>query len=664
MASISTDRRPVAPKERQDVHQNRAPNQQSSQQPSHLLSQPSSSTDGFFQSPPQVLNQLYDDVALQRALGLFLPSTVQNSIIPELASFGDKVLSREVLHLIADAEKNLPYLRTWDTWGKRRDELVTSEGWRNLQDLGIREGMVSIGYENQNAEYSRVHHFAKYHLWCGSSAWVNCPSLMTDGAASLLRTHLSNPDLPFQNRSVFKSAFSRLISRDPTVAWTTGQWMTERAGGSDVSQTETLATYSPDLSSGPKAESTDGEKLGPWLINGFKWFSSATDSSMMILLARTPKGISAFYAPMRRTLPMGPDSMGNTTELNGIQIQRLKQKLGTRALPTAELELNGVRAYLIGEEGRGTKEIATVLNIARIHNAVSAVGFWGRGLGISRAFARCRKVGQKPLHGKASYVRTLAKMHAEYRANMLFTFFVSALLGVAEQSRHAAFQGSQTKQISPSPTIPDPSTAEHLLRLLTPVAKGVTAKRAIAGLAECMESLGGVGYLENEDMQFNIARLYRDANVLSIWEGTTDMMAHDVLRVIFGKKSKQVMAAMDVWVLSLLSGEEILKKQGVVVEGWWKRFRATMETTEKEEIEMRSREIMERLADVAMGVLLVVDARRDGDEVAAETAEMWIAERVGGEVNTTRDRRWQGEAARDRRIVFGSEDLRESKARL
>jgi hypothetical protein len=86
---------------------------------------------------------------------------------------------------------------------------------------------------------------------------------MTDGAASLLRTHLSNPDLPFQNRSVFKPAFDRLIPRDPTVAWTTGQWMTERAGGSDVSQTETLAAYSPDLSSGLKAESADGEKLGP-----------------------------------------------------------------------------------------------------------------------------------------------------------------------------------------------------------------------------------------------------------------------------------------------------------------------------------------------------------------------------------------------------------------
>jgi alkylation response protein AidB-like acyl-CoA dehydrogenase len=660
MASSSTDRKPAAPTQRQDLRQNRAPNEQTS----NLFSQPSSSTNGFFQSPPKVLNQFYDDVALQRALGLFLSSSVRNSIITELASFGDKVLSKEVLHFVADAEKNPPYLRTWDTWGKRRDELVTSEGWRNLQDLGIKEGMVSIGYENKNSEYSRVHHFAKYHLWCGSSAWVNCPSLMTDGAASLLRTHLSNPGLPSLQRPVLRSAFERLTSRDPVLAWTTGQWMTERAGGSDVSQTETLATYSPDSSSGPKALSADGSPLGPWLINGFKWFSSATDSSMMVLLARTPKGISAFYAPMRRTLPMGPDSMGYATELNGIQIQRLKQKLGTRALPTAELELKGVRGYLIGDEGRGTKQIATVLNIARIHNAVSAVGFWGRGLGISRAFARCRKVGQKPLHGKASHVRTLAKMHAEYRANMLFTFFVSALLGVAEQSQHAAYQGSETKPIEPSQAIPDPSMAEHLLRLLTPAVKGVTAKKAISGLAECMESLGGVGYLENEDMQFNIARLYRDANVLSIWEGTTDMMAHDVLRVVYGKTSKEVMAAMDAWVWGLLGNENATTEQGGIVGRWWMEFRATMEKSEKEEMEMRSREMMERLADIVMGVLLVVDARRDGDEVAAEMAEMWIVEKEGRGVSAAGSGRWQDSAARDRRIVFGTGDLGGARAKL
>lgn len=452
--TVDTDQRPAPPPLRQDLLQNRAP----ASQTSNLFSHPSSSTNGFFQSPPQVLNQLQDDVALQRSLSLFLPRQVVQSVEPELSTFADKVLSKQVLHWVADAEKIPPYLRTWDTWGKRRDELITSEGWRNLQELGIAEGMVAIGYENKTRQYSRVHHFLKYHLWCGSSAWVNCPSLMTDGAASLLRKHLSDPSLSAQQRPVLQSAFDRLTSRDPAIAWTTGQWMTERAGGSDVSQTETLATYSNTQTASVSA--TDGQPLGPWLINGFKWFSSATDSSMMVLLARTPKGVSAFYAPMRRSLPDGADSMGYTTELNGIRIQRLKQKLGTRALPTAELELNGVHAYLIGEEGRGTKQIATVLNIARIHNAVSAVGFWGRGLGISRAFARCRKVGLKPLSGKTSHVRTLAKLHVDYRANMLFTFFVSALLGVTEQAEQAAYYSVRATEMSPTATIPDPKIAE------------------------------------------------------------------------------------------------------------------------------------------------------------------------------------------------------------
>src|SRR2546423_15551735 len=114
--------------------------------------------------------------------------------------------------------------------------------------------------------------------------------------------------------------------------------------------------------------------------------------------------------------------MGYTTELDGIQIQRLKQKLGTRALPTAEPELKAVRAYLIGEEGRGTKGMIIILNIGHIHNAVSAVDSWARGLGISHAFARCRKLGQNPLHSKASHVRTLAKMRTEYRANCYLSF--------------------------------------------------------------------------------------------------------------------------------------------------------------------------------------------------------------------------------------------------
>src|ERR1700761_8520793 len=151
--------------------------------------------------------------------------------------------------------------------------------------------------------------------------------------------------------------------------------MTERQGGSDVSQTETLARF--ESSSQLPSTGSDGSPLGSWLCNGFKWFSSATDCQMMVFLARTPKGISTFMAPMRRTT-----SSEGETELNGVQIQRLKSKLGTRALPTAALVLQDVRAHLVGVEGAGVKEIATVLNVARVHNAVTAIGLWGRGLSI------------------------------------------------------------------------------------------------------------------------------------------------------------------------------------------------------------------------------------------------------------------------------------------
>jgi alkylation response protein AidB-like acyl-CoA dehydrogenase len=222
---------------------------------------------------------------------------------------------------------------------------------------------------------------------------------------------------------------------------TSGQWMTERVGGSDVSGTETLAKYSPINANG-EFESTqiDGQPLGPWVVDGFKWFSSATDSQMSVALAQTTKGLSAFYIPMRRTTPNG------VSELNGICISRMKNKMGTKALPTAELELKGARAFLVGEEGNGVREISTILNITRVHTAVTSLGLLGRGLAIAKAFAEVREMAGKgkkrslkdvPLH-----VRTLADVTVSYRANMLFTFFVVYCLGVSDQRSWAVSQQS------------------------------------------------------------------------------------------------------------------------------------------------------------------------------------------------------------------------------
>jgi hypothetical protein len=291
---------------------------------------------------------------------------------------------------------------------------------------------------------------------------------MQDGAASLLMRHLATPShdssLTSTARNVFKAAFTRLAARDEN-AWTSGQWMTERIGGSDVSGTETLATYSP-LESAGSFESTqlDGLPLGPWIIDGFKWFSSATDSQMSIAMAQTPKGLSAFYIPIRRTISSGD------SELNGIGISRLKNKMGTKALPTAELELKGARGYLLGTEGNGIREISTMLNITRVHNSVTSMGLVGRGLAIAKAFANLREMPGKgikrtlkdvPLH-----VHTLAEITLSYRANMLLSYFTVYCLGISDQ---AASSGISYASVASDRLRPKSSEGLQLiLRYVTP----------------------------------------------------------------------------------------------------------------------------------------------------------------------------------------------------
>ena len=470
---------------------------------------------------------------------------------------------------------------------------------------------------------------------------------MTDGAARLLAKQIAQISAPNRTRQVLEAAYRRLVSRIPAEAWTSGQWMTERAGGSDVSGTETQAINASGSLPLSNSKGIDGAELGSWLISGFKWFSSATDSSMTVLLARTPKGVSAFYAPMRRTVSSA-DGPVNETELNGVSIQRLKAKLGTRPLPTAELELKNMRGYLLGEEGKGIKEIATVLNITRVHNAVTTVGLWGRGLAISRAFARVREAGGKRLAEVPAHVRTMATQHVNYRANMHLTFFTVALLGLSEQ--HTACQSS----VDRNPIMPSSQEAVQLmLRVLTPVTKALTAKAAIAGLAECMESLGGVGYLENEDMTFNVARLFRDANVLSIWEGTTDIMADDVMKVLKGRSGGKVMAVLSDWIAKTVSlsggGASKMQEERLKISDVWTSWAKDVDGSTAKELQTRGRDVMKRLGWIVCAALLVVDASRDDETATAEVAKRWV-QSLSPEQGS--EGCWQDAVRFDKMIVF------------
>ncbi|KAK3500148.1 uncharacterized protein B0T23DRAFT_409987 [Neurospora hispaniola] len=570
--------------------------------------EPSSANTGFIQQQPIIKNQFHEDVSLQRIAKLYLPPSLLEKVTPEISRLGDAVLSQQIFDWITDAERNTPYLRGSgrDAFGRPKQELIVTEGWRKLQEFGFANGVVAINYDSSspsNGPYSRLIQFLRCHLWEASCANTMCPAAMQDGAARLLQRHLTTPQLAANlsetEKSVFQNAYDHLTSRDPAYTWTSGQWMTERTGGSDVSQTETVATYSPFPAGRqpvPLACKEENMPLGPWSISGFKWFSSATDSQMTILLAKTRPGmgVSAFFAPMRRWNPelVSPTFTGVTngggTELNGVTISRLKSKFGTVSLPTAELELKDMRGWLIGQEGEGIKEISTILNITRVHTTVSSMGYLGRGIGVAKAYALVREAGigkgrRLPLYKHPLHMRTLADLTAEYHGLMLLTFY----------------------------TFP-------LLRTLSSLHKSFICHTTIPLSFSCMESLGGVGYLLNSDSEhLNLSRLFRDACVGAIWEGTTDVLASDTLRAL--KHPSAGVKALE-WLVE--TGLASIKK---VWEGLKKKFLDKGKKQQEEKLVAEARGLTHRLAEVVIAVLWVVDARvRPGREVEG-MKRRWMA---------------------------------------
>lgn len=616
------------------------------------------STTGFFQVQPEVPNQFLEDAALNRAANLFLSPEVRDQLSPDLARFGDFINSPQVWAWVANAEHDLPYVagngfRSFGT--PNPDPLVTSHGWRELQATGIREGIVANAYDAKLKAYARVHHMLKLYLWNPSSATVTCPSAMQDGAISVLLRELLREKVPGYpadllplRKKVFESALVRLMSRDPSYAWTSGQWMTERAGGSDVAGTQTVATHVG--LGGPEVDG-NGHPLGPWSIDGFKWFSSATDSGCVVLLAKTDDTgrLSCFWAPTRYYV-------NGVEHMNGIRIQRLKNKLGTKSLPTAEVELKNMRGWLIGEEGRGVVQIATVLNITRLYNAVSAMGSLGRALGVARAFARVRKFpSRKPpndvLRTLPLFVKTIAGVTLQHRADTLFTAFVAALVGAGDHP------GAPSAPLIPN----NPQQVAALIRVLTPVLKSTTAKHGIAGAQECMESLGGVGYMENvETPEINLACLFRNSNVLAIWEGTTDVLSTDTVKVLHGRTGKATIAAVDAWLRSSLPGgaesEEILTA--------WSRLTQLAQPQRKEEAIARARHITFSLADIVAATLLLADAASDGNPLAKAIAQRFVRRSPTFPGLQPDDDDWERECKLDAAIVFEGEANLKAKGKL
>lgn len=432
----------------------------------------------FVQDEPRLANTYEADAALRELLERLLPPEVHGGLEPQWRALGAEAAG-PLAALARQAETQPPRHVPYDAWGRRIDHIEVSAAWTRLHEEMARWGLFAIPYEPGLGEHARIHQAASIALFAPSSAIATCPLAMTDGAAQTLLEH---------DPALARRVVPRLTTRDPRTLWTSGQWMTESAGGSDVSAATLTAAR-------PRGD-------GAYSLHGHKWFTSAVTAEIALTLARAEDAggaLSLFYLELRR-----PDGT-----LNGVRVERLKDKLGTRALPTAELALDGALALAVGELGHGVRKITPLLNMTRLHNAINACGLMARVLQLVRDYAGRRVVFGEPLARKPLHRETVAALQAEYEAALALTFECVRLRGRLEAGRAS-------------------DRDRACLRLLTPVAKLATGKQAVAVASEALEAFGGAGYLEDTGLPVFL----RDAQVLSIWEGTTNVLSLDALRAI------------------------------------------------------------------------------------------------------------------------------------
>lgn len=434
----------------------------------------------FQQTPPALGNQYEDDRVLRSYLKRVLPADMLREIEGPLSEMG-RLAGGELYEMQLADRLNEPTLTQWDAWGNRIDKIEVTPLWRVSERIAAEQGVVATAYEQKHGSLSRVHQCALAYLFTPSTDIYSCPLAMTDGAARTL--------LASGNQSLIDRAVPHLITRNPNEFWTAGQWMTEISGGSDVGLSETIAR-----------EDSNGYRL-----YGRKWFTSAIASQIALTLARPEgnppggRGLALFYIETR-------DEQGRP---RNIEIDRLKDKLGTRKVPTAELTLTGTPAQLVKGTSDGVRNITPLLNVTRLWNGISSVALMRRGLALASDYARKRFAFGAMLFEKPLHRDTLAALHAEAEGAFHFAFYVAELTG-----------RSETGEIGEDDA--------RLLRLLTPLMKLSTGKQAVLISSEVLESFGGAGYVEDTGLPL----LLRDSQVLPIWEGTTNVLALDALRAL------------------------------------------------------------------------------------------------------------------------------------
>jgi alkylation response protein AidB-like acyl-CoA dehydrogenase len=447
----------------------------------------------FLQDSPQLSHPYRSDRSLLALLDRALPPERRSTLEVDLDALGD--YAQAAWQRACSTTRRKPVLTQWDAWGSRVDRIELTTAWLEGPQITTRHAVLAAGHAD--SEYARLEEFARVYLYHLASEFYTCPLAMTDGAATAIKAS--------GNRELIERALPHFLSRDASTFWLSGQWMTETSGGSDVGNTETIARQ---------------DTHGQWRLHGRKWFSSAVVGEAALALAR-PEGAGDGTAALALFYVETVDGERRKPELI---IDRLKDKLGTHELPTAEIHLDGLPAWPLGDLAHGVRQVAPMLNVTRTWNAICAVASMARAISLARDYAMRRQAFGRRIIEQPLHAQTLADMQAQFEGAFALAFEVAHLLGRVEHQATAAHEVA-------------------LLRLLTPLAKLWTGKLAIKICSEALECFGGAGYIEDT----GLPQLLRDAQVYAIWEGTTNVLSLDSLRALASDSFGALRTAIAGW---------------------------------------------------------------------------------------------------------------------
>ncbi|MGW8601789.1 acyl-CoA dehydrogenase family protein [Streptomyces sp. NPDC055893] len=463
------------------------------------------------------------------------------------------------------AERHSPVLHTHDRHGHRIDEVEFHPHWHDLMDVAVRHGLHGAPWRDERPG-AHVARAAKVFVWGQADAGHLCPVSMTYAAVPALR---AQPELAEVYEPLLTSSSYDFGLRVPTEkrGIIAGMSMTEKQGGSDVRANTTRAV--------PTGEP------GLYALTGHKWFTSAPMSDVFLTLAQAPGGISCFLVP--RVLPDG--------SRNAIRLQRLKDKLGNRSNASSEIEYEGALGRLVGEEGRGVATIIRMVNMTRLDCAISSAS--GMRLGLVQAVhhATHRDAFGARLVDQPLMRNVLADLAVEAEAATLAAL---RLAGAVDRATRGDAQ------------------EEQLRRLGLAVTKYWVCKRAPAHAAEALECLGGNGYVEDS----GLPRLYRESPLPSIWEGSGNVAALDVLRAMARQPQ-----AVEAFFAEVELGAGADRRLDAAVAGLRKDL---VGLGDPDAAAYGARRLVERLALVLQGSLLV----RHGNPAVADA---FCASRLDGD---------------------------------